>query len=360
MTILTECILRKIQEAFITGNVKIKKGEKTVLDYQAIKDRMSVLELWQRLDLPNCPSRSGITVKSPFREENNGSFSVYEDGNKWKDHATGDGGDIYDFYQIATQCSEEASYKAVAGMAGMADTGHVVLRPPKRVNGSKKAHEPFKYNGEQVAFRRDCCARLIHEQSPGIVKRAIDRGWDIPTLKSLAIQSALGQDGDGKMVYFYGGGAKKRWGFDTSHGDRWLFGGPGGLPWRADDPFLLPARSVFLTEGESDTIKLLKARPEADTELYCAIPGASWTPDPVTAYKIAADRKVFLAFDNDDAGKEATERVAEVLQEEASRCEAYALDWRKVSRKLGKSFKDLSELPNNFLQNKFDSFFQPI
>jgi len=66
------------------------------------KSRYTILDLWPALNLPGEPKPS---CRSPFREERTASFSIYEGGRKWKDHGTGEGGDVIAFIQAATRWS---------------------------------------------------------------------------------------------------------------------------------------------------------------------------------------------------------------------------------------------------------------
>ncbi len=69
-----------------------------------IAERLDIRQVWRVLSLPGVPGRC---VCSPFREETNPSFSVYEDGGKWryKDHASGEHGDAVDFIRLAKSCT---------------------------------------------------------------------------------------------------------------------------------------------------------------------------------------------------------------------------------------------------------------
>ncbi|OPZ73134.1 MAG: hypothetical protein BWY82_01221 [Verrucomicrobia bacterium ADurb.Bin474] len=53
--------------------------------------RVSIEDVWQALNLPGEPRKSML---SPFRGESQASFSVF--GNRWKDHGTGEQGDVLD------------------------------------------------------------------------------------------------------------------------------------------------------------------------------------------------------------------------------------------------------------------------
>jgi hypothetical protein len=78
----------------------------TALDspLQAAKERLTIPELWAMLGLPG---KCGPSCRSPFREDRNPSFSIYDVGRKWKDHATGEGGDVIDFLARALNLSNE-------------------------------------------------------------------------------------------------------------------------------------------------------------------------------------------------------------------------------------------------------------
>lgn len=65
-----------------------------------IAERLDIRQVWRVLSLPGEPGRC---VRSPFREDSRPSFSVYEDGGRWrwKDHASGEHGDAVDFIRMA-------------------------------------------------------------------------------------------------------------------------------------------------------------------------------------------------------------------------------------------------------------------
>ena len=69
---------------------------------QAATERLTIPELWRLLNLPGNPGRS---CRSPFREDHNPSFSIYDSGHLWKDHGTGLGGDA-DFRAAACNLSK--------------------------------------------------------------------------------------------------------------------------------------------------------------------------------------------------------------------------------------------------------------
>ena len=62
------------------------------------RESYSIFQAWRDLRLTGEPKAS---CRSPFRDERTASFSIHEDGRKWKDHGTGDGGDVADFVAAA-------------------------------------------------------------------------------------------------------------------------------------------------------------------------------------------------------------------------------------------------------------------
>ncbi len=66
------------------------------------KERYTVYDLWPALNLPGDPKPS---CKSPFRDERTASFSIFDQGKAWKDHGTGECGDVIAFIQAATHWS---------------------------------------------------------------------------------------------------------------------------------------------------------------------------------------------------------------------------------------------------------------
>lgn len=82
-----------------------------------IKSRLTIPQVWTALNLSGQPSKSCC---SPFRQEKNPSFSVYDNGRKWKDFGSGDGGDVIAFVQHARNCSFKEALSYCAQLIGMA------------------------------------------------------------------------------------------------------------------------------------------------------------------------------------------------------------------------------------------------
>lgn len=75
---------------------------RTAISIAEIKAQMRIDEAWRLLHLPGEPRKC---CKSPFRpDERHASFSVYADGTRAKDHATGETFDVIDFIKQALDC----------------------------------------------------------------------------------------------------------------------------------------------------------------------------------------------------------------------------------------------------------------
>jgi DNA primase (bacterial type) len=83
---------------------------------QVAKERLLIPALWHLLNLLGKPGRC---CRLPFREDRNPSFSIYDGGRRWKDHATGEGGDGVDFLAKALGLSNEDACRKLIELAGV-------------------------------------------------------------------------------------------------------------------------------------------------------------------------------------------------------------------------------------------------
>ncbi|MDB4501514.1 bifunctional DNA primase/polymerase [Akkermansiaceae bacterium] len=67
-------------------------------DFDYLKEVYRIHDAWEDLGLPGEPSES---CRSPFRDDLNPSFSVFDAGRKWNDFSTEEYGDVFDFVQKA-------------------------------------------------------------------------------------------------------------------------------------------------------------------------------------------------------------------------------------------------------------------
>ena len=79
-----------------------------------IKERLTISVLWQILRLPGTPRKS---CRSPFREDQTPSFSIYNEDRRWKDSSTGEGGDAIDFLAKAHGLTQKEAFKSFLNIA---------------------------------------------------------------------------------------------------------------------------------------------------------------------------------------------------------------------------------------------------
>ena len=85
------------------------------LSINEAKTRVRIPDLWRHYNLPGQPGKS---CKSPFRQDNNPSFSVSEDGLLFHDFATGDAGDALDFLQRVSGLTQKTACRHFIKLAG--------------------------------------------------------------------------------------------------------------------------------------------------------------------------------------------------------------------------------------------------
>ena len=137
-----------------------------------IKDRITIPILAERLFPGWQPSKSCV---SPFRKEKKPSFSVFDDGQKFNDFVTGEHGDVFDFYRIATGCDAKAAFKAVKEMAFGHSAPTPIIRAPApavRKEEKQRVHPalrvPTDDELEQISTLRSIAVPAL--------KIAVDRG----------------------------------------------------------------------------------------------------------------------------------------------------------------------------------------
>ena len=87
------------------------------------KTRLNIHDLWRHFGFDGEPKTS---CRSPFRRDNNPSFSVNAEGTLWHDFTTDEGGDAVDFFRRATGLSQKDACRKFVELAG----GHFPPSPP--------------------------------------------------------------------------------------------------------------------------------------------------------------------------------------------------------------------------------------
>lgn len=317
---------------------------------ETVKSKLTIHELWVKLGLPGEPKRIN---KSPFRADKSPSLSIYENGKRWRDWGTGEGGDVFDFWEVATGLSKSDAFKELCQMCNVTPDG-------------SKGHKEFLRTaklGPRKVIKNEYHPESIRQANTSIIPvftpemEAFFASRSIP----MWVPDAFLRSGDieleaGRLVFCYNTGKKMRCDFSSSKANRWLNGSAEGALWRMKDALRKEVDTVIINEGETDLMLAYSYLWERPNVALVAAPAASWCPDPVMCQTIGRGRNVVLCFDNDNAGTIATGRVYEALQEHGS-CESISrFPWSQVPSEGWKkeNGNDLCDLRVDVLQETFN------
>lgn len=319
--------------------------------FKEAKQRLLIPELWEKLGLPGEPKKK---CRSPFRDEAKASFSITKGGAYWKDHGTGQGGDIFDFYRVATECDKAEAARAIFAMLNMKaeKPGYGWGRP------TKKPEVLSLPTIAPIQQAQQCCNKLPKEAYPFLLSRGIDPASALERM----LEGSLDVEG-GKLVFNYNTGKKIRGDWASSKENRWIEGGADDALWRYEEVLKPEVTHVLITEGESDAMKVLSCIDPPPHVAIVAAPAASWRPSSVLCSTIGHGRKVVLAFDNDEAGDAGAECVSKALEEACNfEVEVLKFPWKQCEKLLAVAKipppKDLCELTQTFLRKILDRCFE--
>jgi hypothetical protein len=139
------------------------------------KERLTIPVIWA---LMNLPGRPGSPCKSPFRKDRRASFSVYDSGQRFKDHATGEGGDSVSFFAKARGIEMAAALREFIELAnGRSNCGPVT--PVISVERSEQLSKP-----NLSRLRKGTREELIQiAQTRNLDVRAVELAQDMGTLR---------------------------------------------------------------------------------------------------------------------------------------------------------------------------------
>ena len=141
-------------------------------DIHTLKENLRIPEVWHRLGLPGEPS---LSCRAPFRPDKSPSFSVYDDGRRWKDHGTGEGGDVIDFIANAFDIAKKEAYKRFIVMAGGA-----ALESAPRLRHDDAAAKPRVRTdlAEKKGMLKKEGNRLVFVTSEGEIIKQFRKAWE--------------------------------------------------------------------------------------------------------------------------------------------------------------------------------------
>ncbi|HET9373896.1 MAG TPA: CHC2 zinc finger domain-containing protein [Chthoniobacterales bacterium] len=274
-----------------------------------IKNRFTIPQIGKEFFPDWVPAKS---CRSPFRPDHTPSFSVYHDGKLFMDFATGDRGDVIDFYALANGINPPQALNELWDRL-RDGTGHCERHShPQKMTEQKKPTPddpfclPYRPTKAQYIRMKDDCERLLTARG-AIEFMAERRSWEVEVVKDLAFEGVLGLSADGYITFNFLSGSKSRW-LDAK-GKRqfcWNFGKP--WFWRGD--LILQAKRSWIGEGETKLITALCWGWEK-TKRVIALPAASFNPAPWAFLFMA--KEIAYVLDPDPAGKAAAKRVKTAL-----------------------------------------------
>ena len=311
-------------------------------DIEQIKSRLKIWDALQRMGC-DVKTRCGA-IKSPFRDDRSPSFSIFADGERCKDHSTGESWDVISLVEAYRGVDSKEAIEICAGWAGVAeeDTStygrsmHIPQPPKSKANNNKgdakapdwKASFPPPTGQSLCNLRKQAQIELSARNLPlyifaklkGLTNETMIKAINIGLIgshKKSATESMitwhfLGVNGET--------GIKVRTTPQSSRKTFWLHGKASNFLFgdvlfnrkSFSDENRLP---LFVVEGESDVLAMLQLGFPA-----VGITGAATIPDPILTHRIFSHRQVTLLFDNDDAGVKGSLKFMANILKEATDC----------------------------------------
>jgi hypothetical protein len=329
-----------------------------MIEIPEIKQRLTIPEVWNMLGLPGEPGRC---VPSCLREDRHASLSIYDEGRRWKDHATAAGGDVVDFIAAALLCSTaEAIRWARERLGGLpAEIRRPAVRVPigrmdGRTDGIPRPLPPLRMaqSGELAALaklRGFSVSILAAAQAAGVLQfLPAERTWGAPswavTCPARRVVEARRLDG---QPY-----PERKW-TDATTGKTRILPERKCHAWAASSqvkswPVNLEAashcRAIAFCEGGPDLLAALHlvTIEDASDVGVVAMLGAANTRIAHEALPYFRGKRVRLFPHADNAGWAAVREWTRTLREAGADVDAFSL--ARLERHDGKPGKDLNDL----------------
>jgi hypothetical protein len=279
--------------------------------FRAAKDANPLADYCRRLGLRLTQTSTGFSAKCPLHKEEKGqSFAINGRTERWRCFGKCDqGGDVIDLHTAINGISQREAAIALAS-ASCGDGRRTTA--PKSSPPSKPAPRNLTTANEEEFSRARSNLSVDADLANEIAQ---SRHWGAETIQALAKEGCLGaaKDGDDFLLYFrYPRSIKVRRGI--REGEKrvwWQAGGPQGACYRSDR-IREHIRTLIVPEGEVDVITAIDGGWETENTLCVGLPSASCGELDLRPF---VGRDVILCLDNDDAGRKATQRLAQSLYE---------------------------------------------
>ena len=269
------------------------------------KASITIADAWAALGLPGTPGKS---CRSPFREESNASFSIFDNGTRWKDFGSAESGDVVDFVGRARNCDARDAARWIIEKAGTAAPVQTKPEPRRTLKLPALDNGTFsEIRALQTARRLPLNAGIEKLIQAGTLQfatlqdgAAAVRAW---ILTDSARRNAIARRMDAKPWQALAGTPKAKT----------LAGSEACWPIGAAD--IAEAGTVAIVEGAPDALAAaFAAFVEGTPAAVVVMAGASLSihPDGLPAF---AGKRIRIFMDNDTAGRKAARRWAGELRE---------------------------------------------
>lgn len=210
--------------------------------FNEARHQLTITDAWVALGLPGSPKPS---CRSPFRDERSPSFSIFDDGKGWKDHGSGEGGDVVEFIRHAI----DGDHKDVRNwLAARLTPGAATSTTPKPSATIKQINWPSKLTeGDRATLKAFAASRgltfpaVYVMTKAGILRFTIIHGNECFVITDASGRCAEIRRMDGKLF-----GDKKQYKL-AGVNKQWL---PGLDLLRTAPKFT----AVIITEGATDLL----------------------------------------------------------------------------------------------------------
>jgi len=257
--------------------------------------KVSMTDLLSRLGFTWKEGQTRVTLRSPLRKETNPSFFVFKETNTWYDFGADEGGDTIRFVMKLKDCGfQEAVAKLCDGNFSTCDPRRYTPEEMKNERIIKIAEANSLYEGAKGSSDELFIRRFFKEKGvryyPQVGSVTLKHGEEI----YIAIPCPF----PGRIQSLE---------CRSLSGERKTFGRK--IPWilRRD------TREFLVTESILDSLAgdIYFGALSSSLCALNGIPNVKWLQTIIAAY---SPRKMFLALDNDSAGREATEKAREILK----------------------------------------------
>ena len=295
--------------------------------------------------------KSEKSYLSPFREEFNASFSIYDNGKKFKDFARDEvKGDVFTFYQMYAGCDflqavndlEEIAHLEYAEGATGAKVQTYNAQPVERKQSQPIELPPIEWNAlnaETLANTRGLsidALRIAYDR--GLLGFSIYKGYPCWIFTDTSKRCAQARRVNGELL----------WGQKAIT----IPGSTASYPIGLSESTAY--ENIVLCEGGADALAAIDiALKHGDENRFAPVAMMGATHSIGAEFLPAfADKKILIVPDNDTAGKAALEKWGNALSEVANIVQY--LDLSEYKRPDGRDVKDLSELANMSAESRSD------